>query len=324
MFIARYRGAMSNEFHEVGCAALVGIITAIPLSRALKGPQVPCPSCLSDLAADGQESKDLRARLTEKERREAVVQAGEGSIAKATSSTSTADTAQSLASEIPPVIGFKADFRNARWGMIMSEVKSAEGMGDGTLILAEGGGQALHRDLTIGATKWEILYHFDKLEFEGGSYVSDIPRSEPDRAVDLYFAAKGALAAAYGPPSASDEGAAGPLSKELVAKVLGQTGQQGVLQVRCFWDKVPGMLVAMALQTEPGSGTSGPLQVTILISKSAEERTSVSKGSQRVVYVTRTGSRYHLKTCRHVSTGATALQLADARQRFSRCDHCRP
>jgi hypothetical protein len=44
----------------------------------------------------------------------------------------------------------------------------------------------------------------------------------------------------------------------------------------------------------------------------------------RTVYVTRTGTKYHRGTCRHLARSKIAMSLQEAAKRYGACGTCRP
>ena len=50
----------------------------------------------------------------------------------------------------------------------------------------------------------------------------------------------------------------------------------------------------------------------------------IASDDYATVYVTKTGSKYHTGSCRHIRKSHTAMSLGEARARFGPCSVCRP
>lgn len=54
------------------------------------------------------------------------------------------------------------------------------------------------------------------------------------------------------------------------------------------------------------------------------ERTAAFPFQELTVFVTRTGSKYHVEGCRYLTQSAIPMKLGEARRRSSPCSVCRP
>jgi hypothetical protein len=57
---------------------------------------------------------------------------------------------------------------------------------------------------------------------------------------------------------------------------------------------------------------------------SSAESLQASQNREVVVYVTRTGEKYHRESCRHLAKSKIPMSLTDAKQRYAPCKVCRP
>jgi hypothetical protein len=67
-------------------------------------------------------------------------------------------------------------------------------------------------------------------------------------------------------------------------------------------------------------GCCGP----VLPVPNATAPTTTPATNSTVVYVTRSGKKYHAEGCRHLTASKVEMSLADAKQRFEACKVCRP
>lgn len=83
--------------------------------------------------------------------------------------------------------------------------------------------------------------------------------------------------------------------------------------------------LAMKTSTRSRSTQRKISWVALLALFLALQVSTFAQSNQDVVYITRTGEKYHLETCRYLKYSSSAIDRADAIQRgYTPCSVCRP
>lgn len=77
---------------------------------------------------------------------------------------------------------------------------------------------------------------------------------------------------------------------------------------------VVAILAAMTFSTAAG----------LLVQAESDVSPFAKSGDNRIVYVTKTGSKYHLAGCNSLSKSALPIKLGDARRDYRPCSVCNP
>lgn len=68
----------------------------------------------------------------------------------------------------------------------------------------------------------------------------------------------------------------------------------------------------------------GALALALTVGDPSVAAPTQGKKASTTVYVTRTGTKYHVGTCRHLARSKIAMSLAEAAKRYDPCGTCRP
>jgi len=93
-------------------------------------------------------------------------------------------------------------------------------------------------------------------------------------------------------------------------------------KIKIHWLPLAVLLLCLLL-TGCGSNHSSAQPKDIMGTPTAEPSAGTTE-PEVTVYVTVTGSKYHLKSCKHVSKSRIPISLEEARKKYGRCSVCRP
>lgn len=90
------------------------------------------------------------------------------------------------------------------------------------------------------------------------------------------------------------------------------------------WDFRRGKRVAVEEGRPTAGGVSTPTPIPAAKRPARGEATGATEPEEGTVYVTRTGSKYHLSSCQYLRRSRIPISLKEAKQSYGPCSVCRP